>query len=68
MHGNQQWAHCHPSFMGHHHWNRRFLTNEEKQKMKEAYREKKIQWLEHYKESLEKEMAGINERLEELKK
>ena len=68
MHEDHSWTHCHPFFRGRHHWNRRFLTKEEEQKLKEAYKEKKIQGLEHYKESLEKEIAGINEHLEELKK
>lgn len=35
---------------------RRFLTKEEK-----------IEWLEEYKNSLEKELKGVTERIEELK-
>lgn len=35
---------------------RRFLTKEEK-----------IEWLEEYKSGLEKELAGVTERIEELK-
>jgi len=42
-------------------WKRRFFTKAEK-------KEKKITWMERYKEFLEKELAGVNERLEELKK
>ena len=42
-------------------WRRRFFTKAEK-------KEKKIMWMERYKEFLEKELAGVNERLEELKK
>jgi hypothetical protein len=36
---------------------RRFLTKQEK-----------IEWLEEYKSSLEKELAGVTERIEELKR
>ena len=45
-------------------WRRRFLTEEEKKELKE----RRIKWIEQYKEFLEKELAGVNERLEELKK
>ena len=68
MHRSYHGTFCHPFFEHRHNWQRRFLTEEEKQKLKEDYKKKKIQWLENYKESLEKEIAGINERLEELKK
>lgn len=49
-------------------WRRKFLTKEEKKEMKERHKEKKIKWMESYKEFLEKELAGVNERLEEMKK
>ena len=63
--------HCriysHP-FPGYQHsCGRRFLTKEEKDELKKQHQEKKIQWIERYKESLEKELKGINERLDELK-
>ena len=48
-------------------WKRRFLTKEEKKEKKMRYKEKKIKWLEHYKDHLEKELKGLTERLEELK-
>ena len=41
---------------------------EEREEMKARFKEKKIKWLTHYKESLEKELAGVNERLEEITK
>jgi ATP-dependent RNA circularization protein (DNA/RNA ligase family) len=47
---------------------RRFLTKEETTELKERYKKKKIKWLEHYKESLENELKGVSERLEELEK
>ena len=58
----------HPYFWHRHPWRRRFLTKEEKKELKERYKENKIKWIERYKEFLEKELAGVNERLEELKK
>jgi len=59
---------CHP-FFGHQGlWQRRFLTTEEKKELKERLKEKKIKWMEHYKESLEQELKGVNEKLEELTK
>jgi len=36
---------------------RRFLTKEEK-----------VEWLEEYKSNLEKELTGVTERIQELKK
>ena len=36
---------------------RKFLTKEEK-----------VEWLEEYKSSLEKELTGVTERIQELKK
>ncbi|MGA2461933.1 MAG: hypothetical protein ABSF82_10970 [Candidatus Bathyarchaeia archaeon] len=39
------------------HGGRHFLTKEEK-----------IEWLEEYKGSLEKELTGVTERIQELKK
>ena len=60
---------CCPTFFWHRHpWGRRFLTKEEMKELKERNKEKKIKWLEGYKESLEKELMGVNERLEEFKK
>ena len=57
-----------PHFRHHHFWGRRFLTEEEKKELKERYKEKKIEWITRYKESLENELKGVNERLNELKK
>ena len=60
---------CGHPFSEHRHFGgRRFLTKEEAKELKERYKEKKIKWLEHYKESLENELKGINERLEDFKK
>lgn len=59
---------CHPFFGYQHGWRRRFLTDEEKKELKKRYKERKIEWLNRYKESLEKELTGVNERLEELTK
>ena len=61
-------AYCHPVFRHNHALRRRFLTNEEKKELKERQKDRKIQWLERYQESLEKELKGITERLEELEK
>jgi len=47
---------------------RRFLTEEEKKELQERHKEWKVQWLERYQESLEKELKGVTERIEELKK
>jgi len=60
-------SHCNPHFI-HGPFRRRFLTKEEKEELKAHFKEKKINWLNQYKEHLEKELAGINERLEELTK
>lgn len=49
-------------------WGRRFLTKEEKEELKERYKENRIKRVERYKEFLEKELAGVNEWLEEQKK
>jgi hypothetical protein len=46
------------------HGRRRFLTKEEKKELEK----KKIEWIEQYGEFLEKELAGVKEYLEELKK
>ena len=64
MHREQRGSYCRPFF----HHQRRFLTEEEKKELKERYHEKKIKWIERYKESLENELKGVNERLNELKK
>jgi len=63
----RHWSHCHPHFI-HGPFRRRFLTKEEKEEMKARFKEKKIKWLTHYKEHLEKELAGVNERLGEITK
>ena len=65
-----QWcsADNHPHFRHHHLWGRRFLTEAETKELNERYNEKKIEWITHYKESLENELKGVNERLNELKK
>jgi len=59
------YSHCHPYFV-HEPFRRRFLTEEEKEEIRTSFKEKKINWLNQYKEHLEKELAGVNERLEEL--
>ena len=56
--------HNYPFFGLRHHWGRRFLTKDERKELDA----KRVKWLELYKESLEKELEGVNERLEELKK
>jgi hypothetical protein len=61
-------SYCHPFFEIHHGGRRRFLTKEEKTELKKIYKEKKIKWLKHYRESLEKEVTGVDERIEELEK
>ena len=58
----------HPHFRHHHFWRRRFLTEEEKKELKARYKEKKIEWITRYKESLEQELKGVTERLNELQK
>ncbi len=59
------WSHCHPYFV-HGPFKRRFLTDEEKEEIRASFKEKKINWLNQYKENLEKELAGVNDRLKEL--
>jgi hypothetical protein len=54
--------------MHRHFWRRRFLTEEEKKELREKRKQKKIEWLKRYKESLEKEITGVKEQLNELKK
>ena len=68
MHSDHYHAYCHPAFRHHHALRRRFLTEEEKKELQERHKERKIQWLERYQESLEKELKGVTERIEELKK
>ena len=68
MHSEHCRTYNHPFFGYRHTYGRRFLTDEEKKELKEQYKEKKIQWIERYKESLQKELKGVQERLEELKK
>jgi hypothetical protein len=60
-------TYCHPSLRHRRAWKRRFFTNEEKEEMKKHFKEMKMKWMEQYKESLEKELKGVTERLEKLK-
>jgi len=62
------WTYCHPLSRHQYGKRRHFLTKEEKEELKEHYKKKKIKWLEGYKESLEKELVGVKERLDDLKK
>ena len=57
-------THGHP-FYG---YRRRFFTAEEKKELEKQYRKNRIERIENYKESLEKELKAVNERLEEIKK
>lgn len=57
-----------PFFWNRHSWRRRFLSDEEKKELKKQCKERKIEWLKRYKESLENELMGLNERLEKLMK
>ena len=58
----------HPFYQHRHYWGRRFLTEEEKQALQKRRKERKVQWLTQYKESLENELKGVTERLDEFKK
>jgi hypothetical protein len=60
-------ANCHPFLRHRRAWKRRFFTDEEKEEMKKHFKERKMKWMEQYKESLEKELKGVTERLEKLK-
>jgi ATP-dependent RNA circularization protein (DNA/RNA ligase family) len=64
MYREHHQPYCHPFFRH----RRRFLTEEEKKELQERYHKRQIKWIERYKESLEKELIGVNERLNELKK
>ena len=64
MHREYCGSYYHPFF----HHRRRFLTEEEKKELNAQYREREIKWIEHYKEALENELKGVNERLGALKK
>jgi len=64
MNSEHRGLHCHPFY----YHRRRLLTEEEKKEIKERYHQKKIKWIERYQESLENELKGVNERLNELKK
>ncbi len=64
MNSEHRGLHCHPFY----YHRRRFLTEEEKKQIKKRYHQKKIKWIERYQESLENELKGVNERLNELKK
>ena len=48
-------------------YRRRFFTEEERKELQKQYRERRIKWIENYKQSLEEELKAVNERLEELK-
>jgi len=61
------WSHFHPYFV-HRQFIRRCLTKEEKEEIRVRFNEKRINWLNQYKEDLEKELAGVNERLDEITK
>ena len=58
----------HPYFRHQRFWGRRFLTEDEKKELHERRKEMKIKWITQYKESLENELKGVTERLNELKK
>ena len=68
MRSDHYHAYCHPTFRQKHVLRRRFLTKEEKKELQEQHKERKIQWLELYQESLEKELKGVTERIEGLKR
>ncbi len=57
-----------PYFRHGHFWGRRYLTVEEKKELQERRKEIKIKWITQYKESLENELKGVTERLNELNK
>ena len=57
-----------PHFRHHHFGGRRFLTEEEKKELRERRKEMKVKWITRYKESLENELKGVTERLNELNK
>ncbi len=55
-------------FRHRHFWGRRFLTENEKKELYERRKEMKIKWITQYKGSLENELKGVTERLNELNK
>jgi len=55
-------------FRHRHSWGRRFFTEDEKKELYERRKEMKIKWITKYKESLENELKGVTERLNELNK
>ena len=57
-----------PYFRHRNFWGRRFLTVEEKKELLERRKEMKVKWITQYKESLENELKGVTERLNELNK
>lgn len=57
-----------PYFRHRHFWGRRFLTEDEKKELHERRKEMKIMGMTQYKESLENELKGVTERLNELNK
>ena len=59
---------CNAPFHGPRYLGRRFLTKEERDEIVQQHREKKLEWLGRYKKSLENELVGVKERLEELEK
>jgi hypothetical protein len=67
MCSDNQRMYCHPLLSHHHSWKRRFFTEEEKEEMRKRFKEMKVKRMEQYKESLEKELKGVIQHLEELK-
>ena len=57
-----------PHFRHRHFGGRRFLTEDEKKELHERRKEMKVKWITRYKESLENELKGVTERLNELNK
>jgi len=68
MHREYFPLHRHLGSSCYHPWGRKFLTEEEKKELRRQHKKMKIQWIEQYKESLQKELKGINETLDELNK
>lgn len=45
---------------------RRYLTEDEKRELRDRHRKREIESLERYRESLQNELTGVNERLAQL--
>jgi hypothetical protein len=56
---------CAPYPWHRHHW-RRYLTDDEKRERRERRRKREVESLERYRESLQHELTGVNERLAQL--